>query len=151
MEAATAVVLDANIALRAVLGAGARRIIAEHAGPTWMCAPAVAFADARRHLPVIAGRRGWSPDALKAALDALDALEHLVHPIDAETYHGALGEAHLRIDVRDPDDAPILATALTLACPVWTEDQDFFGTGVPTWTTDRVELYLSPDRPATTA
>ncbi|WP_455227346.1 PIN domain-containing protein [Lautropia mirabilis] len=28
------------------------------------------------------------------------------------------------------------------ACPIWTEDQDFFGTGVPTWTTDRVELYL---------
>ncbi|MEP7369704.1 MAG: PIN domain-containing protein [Dermatophilaceae bacterium] len=26
--------------------------------------------------------------------------------------------------------------------PIWTEDQDFFGTGFPTWTTDRVELYL---------
>jgi hypothetical protein len=25
---------------------------------------------------------------------------------------------------------------------VWTEDADFFGTGIATWTTDRVELYL---------
>jgi PIN domain len=29
-----------------------------------------------------------------------------------------------------------------LQIPVWTEDQDFFGTGLATWTTDRVELYL---------
>ena len=26
------------------------------------------------------------------------------------------------------------------------EDRDFFGAGVPTWTTDRVELYLG-DKP----
>jgi len=26
---------------------------------------------------------------------------------------------------------------------VWTEDADFFGTGVATWTSDRVELYLA--------
>jgi len=44
-----------------------------------------------------------------------------------------------RIEARDPDDWPILATALVL-------DWDFFGAGVPTWTTDRVELYLG-DKP----
>jgi PIN domain len=26
--------------------------------------------------------------------------------------------------------------------PLWTEDADFFGAGVATWTTDRVELLL---------
>jgi hypothetical protein len=30
-----------------------------------------------------------------------------------------------------------------LDCPVWTEDTDFFGAGVATWTTDRVALYLA--------
>jgi len=30
-----------------------------------------------------------------------------------------------------------------LGCPVWTEDADFFGAGVATWTTDRVALYLA--------
>jgi predicted nucleic acid-binding protein len=44
--------------------------------------------------------------------------------------------------LRDPDDWPIVAVALLLDFPIWTEDQDFFGTGVATWTTDRVELYL---------
>jgi hypothetical protein len=37
--------------------------------------------------------------------------------------------------------------SLLLGCPVWTEDADFFGTGVATWTTSRVKLYLSPDEP----
>jgi predicted nucleic acid-binding protein len=31
---------------------------------------------------------------------------------------------------RDESDWPILATALGLACAAWTEDADFFGTGV---------------------
>ncbi len=31
---------------------------------------------------------------------------------------------------------------MTIACPVWTEDADFFGAGVATWTTDRVAFYL---------
>jgi hypothetical protein len=26
--------------------------------------------------------------------------------------------------------------------PIWTEDYDFFGCGVATWTCDRVEIYL---------
>ncbi|WP_255719473.1 PIN domain-containing protein [Roseateles cellulosilyticus] len=50
-----------------------------------------------------------------------------------------------RIGERDADDWPALACALMLGCPVWTEDADFFGTGVATWTTSRVKLYLSPD------
>jgi len=32
--------------------------------------------------------------------------------------------------------------ALMLNVPIWTEDRDFFGSGIAAWTTDRVELYL---------
>ena len=42
--------------------------------------------------------------------------------------------------VRDADNWPVLACAMTIACPVWTEDADFFGAGIATWTTDRVAL-----------
>ncbi|MFZ2123194.1 MAG: PIN domain-containing protein [Rhodoferax sp.] len=31
---------------------------------------------------------------------------------------------------------------MTIACLVWTEDADFFGTGIATWTTDCLALYL---------
>lgn len=42
----------------------------------------------------------------------------------------------------DPGDWPIVSVDLLLDFPIWTENQDFFGSGVATWTTDRVELYL---------
>ena len=51
-----------------------------------------------------------------------------------------------RIGRRDPDDWPIAAAALVLDCPIWTEDKDFFGAGIPTWTSDLVEIYLRGDR-----
>ncbi|HWB96794.1 MAG TPA: PIN domain-containing protein [Bryobacteraceae bacterium] len=47
-----------------------------------------------------------------------------------------------RLQKRDEEDWPVLATALALKCPIWTEDADFFGAGIATWTTDRVELLL---------
>ena len=38
---------------------------------------------------------------------------------------------------------PVLALALAVDAPIWTEDQDFFGSGVAIWTTATVELYLA--------
>jgi len=70
----------------------------------------------------------------------VSALNRRAVGVDACERHRA--EALSRSESRDPDDWPILATALALEFPIWTEDQDFFGAGVPTWTTDRVELYL---------
>lgn len=54
-----------------------------------------------------------------------------------------------RIALRKPRDRPVVAVALLLNIPIRTEDQDFFGSGVPPWTTDRVEVYLR--RPDTVA
>lgn len=73
----------------------------------------------------------------------LDRLEGVVQSIDAELYEGMQQQALKRIAVRDEDDWPVLACAMTLGCPVWTEDKDFFGTGVATWTSDRIALYLA--------
>jgi len=50
--------------------------------------------------------------------------------------------ARERLGERDPEDWPILASALAIGCPIWTEDTDFFGCGVPTWTTSRVTVFL---------
>ena len=48
----------------------------------------------------------------------------------------------MRMRSRGAEDWPILAAALSLSCDIWTEDRDFFGSGVAVWTTDRVEIYL---------
>ncbi len=75
-------------------------------------------------------------------LGILDSLRGLVQLVEADTYASFEPVARQRLAHRDQDDWPILATALALRRPIWTEDTDFFGCGVATWTTDRVEIYL---------
>jgi len=135
-----AIVLDANILIRAVLGKRVLELILENAATVKFFAPDVAYADARKYLPALLAKRGVPGDA---ALKVLDSLETIVQPIDVELYDGMQQQALLRIAVRDADDWPVLACAMTLDCPVWTEDADFFGTGVATWTSDRIALYFS--------
>ncbi len=138
-------VLDANILMRAVLGRRVRQIIETHIEHAAFFAPDVAFADARRHLPDVVRKRGGDDAAVVAALDMLDAVARNVEEIETEAYEPHRSAALARIERRDPDDWPILATAMAMDCPIWTEDNDFFGTGVPTWTSDRVELYLKDE------
>lgn len=134
-----AIVLDANILIRAVLGSRVQSIIIENAKSVRFFTPAVAFDDARKYLPALLEKRGIDG---AAALKVLDALEAVVQPLEAELYDSFQREALERIAVRDADDWPVLACALAIGCPVWTEDADFFGAGIATWTTDRVEIYL---------
>ena len=135
-----AIVLDANILIRAVLGKRVRELIFDNAATVKFFAPDLAYADARKYLPALLEKRGVDS---QAAMLVLDRLEAIVQPIDAEIYQGMQQQALQRIAVRDPDDWPVLACAMTLGCPVWTEDADFFGTGVATWTSDRITLYFS--------
>lgn len=135
-----AVVLDANILIRAVLGKRARGLIENYVQTVDFFTPDVAFEDARRYLPEILQKRGI-PDEL--ALMVLEHLGHLVQSLSEEYYKSFREQSLHRISARDPDDWPIVACSLALNCPVWTEDTDFFGAGVATWTTNRVEYYLS--------
>jgi predicted nucleic acid-binding protein len=70
------------------------------------------------------------------------SLANVIQTVEVEAYSGFETIARQRLERRDENDWPILAAALALRCPIWTEDTDFFGCGVATWTTDRVELYL---------
>jgi predicted nucleic acid-binding protein len=134
------VVLDANILVRAVLGTRVLGLLRKYAGRGEFMAPEVAFEEAREHLPRILKARGI-PAA--TAMETLDLLAQLVQLVERDSYASFEADARERMDKRDADDWPVLATALSLGCPIWTEDADFFGCGVATWTTDRVELYLA--------
>ena len=135
-----AIVLDANILIRAVLGKRVRELIVDSADVVQFFAPDVAYADARKYLPSLLEKRGVKSEP---AMAVLDALESIVRPLELGVYEGLKTQALQRIAIRDADDWPVLACAMTIGCPVWTEDADFFGTGVATWTSDRVELYLA--------
>jgi predicted nucleic acid-binding protein len=141
------VILDANILIRAVLGKRVREILETHSARVRFFAPDTAFAEAREHLPGILLKRGIDPEA---ALAVFAELAVLIGCIDGEIYGPFETVARQRLQKRDEDDWPVLA----LECPIWTEDADFFGAGVATWTTDRVELLLrevqpGPDEPNT--
>jgi predicted nucleic acid-binding protein len=132
-----ALVLDANILIRAVLGQRVFKLLNQYHNTTAFFAPDEAFADAEKYLPPIFDARGldWNAGAI-----ILNLLPALVQRIEFDVYCEFEDNAKKRI--RDIRDWPVLATALALDCPIWTEDQDFFGSGVATWTTNTVLMYL---------
>jgi predicted nucleic acid-binding protein len=141
----SALVVDANILVRAVLGRRVRTILAAYGDRVDFFAPEVAFREARAHLPKVLAKRGIPTAPVDTVLDALGKV---VRVVERETYSAFEPVARRRLRQRAPEDWPVLATALALRCPIWTEDADFFGAGVATWTTDRVELFLKGDTKA---
>ncbi|MDR0285434.1 MAG: hypothetical protein LBI33_11210 [Propionibacteriaceae bacterium] len=133
-------ILDANILIRAILGTKASQLLLTAAGRISLFAPSAAYHDARHYLPkILLSREIGDPES---ALVALDELESLVIPLESALYEAWRDEALIRLGRRGPEDWPILAAALAIDCPMWTEDRDFFGAGVATWTTDRVGLFF---------
>jgi predicted nucleic acid-binding protein len=64
-----------------------------------------------------------------------------------ESIYSALQEEALARAQRDPRDWPIVACALALSAGIWTEDNDFLGVGLPTWTTQTLALWLTRHPP----
>ena len=134
----SSLVLDANILVRAVLGQKVFKLLNAYHDTTAFFAPDEAFVDAEKYLPDIFKARDldWSLGEI-----VLIRLPVLVQRIEWDVYCEFEDIAKKRI--RDIRDWPVLATALVLNCPIWTEDQDFFGSGIATWTTHTVPMYLS--------
>ena len=139
IEGRKRLVLDANILLHGVFGIRVLTILEAYESSVSFYAPDICFGDARKYIPSLAVRRKFDRTA---GLLVLDALSKLLEPVDISLYGSSEELARVRISSRDANDWPIVAASLLLDCPIWTQDQDFFGSGVPTWTTDRVELYL---------
>lgn len=132
-------VLDANILICAVLGNKVRDLIITYSEKVEFFTPDVCEKDACKYLPIIFKKRKLSPEP---ALNMLSQIKCLLQIVDKNIYSSHCEEAQQRIKNRDLLDWPIVATALMLDCPIWTEDQDFFGSGIPTWTTDRIHVFL---------
>jgi predicted nucleic acid-binding protein len=130
-------VLDANILIRGCFGRRVRTVLANHAEQADFFVAQAALSEASRYVADLARRRGLD-EAI--CLEALQSLLIIVQVVDDALIAHTKDEAQARI--RDPEDWPTLALSLQLECAVWTEDQDFFGTGVATWTSSTVERYL---------
>ena len=134
------IIVDANILIRAVLGRHVRKLLETYAGHgIRFYAPDLAYADAAKYLPPLLRKKGMSDADLPAALAYLQSL---IQPILQDSYGLFEEEARQRLRGRDEEDWPVLAAALALSCAIWTEDTDFFGTGIAVWTSDRIEIFL---------
>lgn len=137
-------VLDANIILRAVFGKKTCRLMERFDRKVQFLAADACVEEAHRHLEGIARAKGISADEPTAMLRQVLSM---VQPISENSCAGLKLQSLSRIASQDPNDWPSIAVALLLDAPIWTEDRDFFGCGVATWTTDRVEIYLKGDSP----
>ena len=132
-------VLDANILIRAVLGNKVRDLLIKHNEVVDFFTPDICMADAQKYIPILFEKRSLP---VEPALTVLSSLESLIQIVDDGLYKTYGSEAKRRIQSRDIQDWPIVATALALDSAIWTEDQDFFGSGLPTWTTDRIHIFF---------
>jgi len=136
-----ALILDANILIRGVLGKKVHSLLIQYSNQVAFYTPEVCFQDAEKYLPIILGKH---PNIdVELAMDILKQMSQIVYPIGQNLYSSFEVEAKRRIAMKDENDWPIVATALFLSCPIWTEDKDFFGIGIATWQTHTVEIYLS--------
>jgi predicted nucleic acid-binding protein len=132
-------VLDANIIIRSVLGIKVSSLIIEMSNDIIFITPDVCINDAYKYLPELFKKRGMDLEEGTKILNSM--LDH-INVFPPSLYGKYEKEAKERIEKRDINDWPIVASALVLDAPIWTEDTDFFGTGIAIWTTDRVKLYL---------
>ncbi len=75
----------------------------------------------------------------------LRGLSQVITVVTVAEYGGFEAAARDRIP-RDPNDWPTVALALSLGIGIWTNDYDFFGCGVPVWTTQTLLTHLASGR-----
>ena len=137
-----AIVLDANILIRAVLGVKMMGLLESHHESVQFFTPSSCFEDAANYLPHLLEKRGIPGDCV---MDVLESLKCLVIPIDDALLVADQARAKQRLVSRDEQDWAILATAMAFDCPIWTEDKDFFGCGVAVWNTQNIRYFLHHD------
>ena len=146
MAESSAIVVDANILIRAVFGERVFELLLKYAKAVRFFAPQHAFVETEKHIPRILARRKVPVARIgfrgRTGSAIGDRVRPFVEVIPDQAFFAFKEAALARLRRRDPDDWPILAAALALQCPIWTEDADFFGVGVATWTTENVGIYL---------
>ncbi len=134
------IALDANILIRALLGVKVRLLLLQEQSRVRFVTTQIAFEEVEEHLPSILKARGLELDDFAAALQNLPSL---VEIIPQTVFRDSMPEAVLRLTKQDVDDAHLLALAMALSCPIWTEDRDFFGVGTVTWRSGLIERFFA--------
>ena len=95
-----------------------------------------------RRITAFVRRRGLDRDLGEELVAAsFAAVEANVAILDEAIYTVLEDEARAR-SLRDPRDWPVVASALALGAAIWTNDNDFLGSGISTWITETLQRWL---------
>jgi predicted nucleic acid-binding protein len=120
---------NANVLLAAVLG-GRSRLILDSPKIEQVFTAEPTMTEVRQYVSVLARKRRLPADLVLLAVASLP-----VTIVRASDYAASMAEARRRIGRRDPDDIPILALAIELGIPIWSNDKDFEESGVSWFST----------------
>ena len=123
---------DANVLLAAIAG-GRTKLVLEHPDIEEVLTPAPVLDEVYEYVREVAAKK-----RLPEALLLMTLISLPVTVVERKDYSSALAEAARRMKDGDPEDADLLALALQLEIPVWSNDNDFKGTGVRWYTTARL-------------
>ena len=120
---------DANVLLSAALG-GRAKIALTHPEIESVFTTASTFSEVNDYALVLAAKKRLPLDTVLLTVATLP-----ITLIEPHVYAGAMARARRLIGKRDPDDVELLALALHLKIPVWSNDNDFEVAGVDWYTT----------------
>jgi len=126
-EHVACVAADSNVILSALVGKAALRVFT-HSEIEVVCTKRLD--EIREYIPQMAASYELAPEVLEGQLRLLGIRER-----GPDVLESHLVEASRLLSHRDPDDVDLLALALALGVPVWSNDDDFRETGVAWYTT----------------
>lgn len=113
-------IADANPLIAALLGGKAALVVAS--GAFNLYAPQFTLFEVESYIPRVASMIG------RTELQVFETFRRLpVRACQPSIYSAELILAEQLIGMRDADDVPVVALALALGYPVWTNDRDFDG------------------------
>lgn len=122
-------VADANVLLSAVLGGRAKLVLTHPAVESIYTAEST-FREVEEYAGVLAVKKRLPLDTLLLATATLPVLI-----VEQSVFLRSRHRAQRLIGRRDPDDVDVLALALHLKLPIWSNDNDFEGLDVTWYTT----------------
>jgi len=122
-------VVDANIMISAMLGQTLPLLEEQAERGIILAAPEAQFTETRK----ILDRLG-----VEAIEERMADLMDIIEPIDPALFAHFEDRACERLEPRGRPDWPVLAAAMALEADIWSHDRDFFGVGVPVWSSRNI-------------
>lgn len=125
--------MDANAILSALIGGKASRVFAKARNIDFVTSASV-IEEIQEYIPVLAQEKKLDRKTMEAIFSLLP-----LEIVPKEAYNDHIPAASAMVGWRDPEDVELLALALAMGCPIWSNDNDLKElTGIKVYTTAEI-------------